>query len=240
MKPGATIRPPASNRRSAPPISSVSPHGGDPIAVEHDVADPGLNALDDDIAADDRGRAVAPTHPATAAASPRPGGRRAPLRAHRRGFRRARVGPGHRGGVWRAAATERLRPSSHCRNSRSRGSPSSPTPPPRATTSTSSGQHHEPDRRADRSHEIVAHADRPITSPRSAASHRAAAPCGPHRSAIAPPEPNGSAHPRCPHAHSGPSVRTGTWPTSPAMPIDPRWILPSSTSPAASPVPMLR
>ena len=71
-----------------------------------------------------------------------------------------------------------------------------------------------------------------------APERRAAAPG--HRRPIAAPDATVSRHPRCPHAQRGPSGSTARWPISPAAPLAPRRSRPSSTAPAAMPVPMLR
>src|SRR5690606_29513606 len=44
--------------------------------------------------------------------------------------------------------------------------------------------------------------------------------------------------PRCPHTHGTVSPGIGTWPISPATPVAPRTITPSTIEPTANPVPI--
>ena len=90
--------------------------------------------------------------------------------------------------------------------------------------------------------ELAAHLDR-TGSPAAAAANSALAGFGSfvgQARAIAEPDATTSRQPRCPHGHSGPAGSIGMWPISPAAPREPRQSTPSSTKPAARPVPRFR
>ena len=170
-----------------------------------------------------------------------PGRRR---RAPRRGRPRAPAPPGRPGRSRPARATATARRRSASRTASSSPGPASATPPPSTTTSGSTvwaSSATAPARCPATSARTAAASASPASTAASSVDAAVNAPSGAgHRAAMAVPDATASRQPRWPHSHSGPWGSIGRWPISPAAPWAPRRMRPSSSNPAARPVPTLR